>query len=136
MGNRCYITNKDKKLAIYLHWNGGKDSINAFLAYCEMRDFRNDYYGMARLCQIIANYIGKSLSIGISEYIQDNGKFADNGIYVIDNWRIIDRIHVSRKEQQEYDLLEMIIAINEKQPKEQQLSEIEITEKFQNILVG
>ena len=31
MGNRCLITNKNKKIAIYQHWNGGKDSIDAFV---------------------------------------------------------------------------------------------------------
>lgn len=31
MGNRAIITNKEKKVAVYLHWNGGRDSVEAFL---------------------------------------------------------------------------------------------------------
>jgi hypothetical protein len=37
MGNRAIITNKDKKICIYLHWNGGRDSIEAFLTFCRMK---------------------------------------------------------------------------------------------------
>lgn len=27
MGNRAVITTSDKKMGIYLHWNGGRDSV-------------------------------------------------------------------------------------------------------------
>ena len=59
MGNRAVITNKPNKgeiweenIGIYLHWNGGRDSVEAFLKYCELRGFRatnRDNYGWARL---------------------------------------------------------------------------------------
>ena len=30
MGNRAVITDIEKKVGIYLHWNGGRDSVEAF----------------------------------------------------------------------------------------------------------
>ena len=64
MGNRAIITTKDKKIGVYLHWNGGLDSVNAFLKYCELKGYRSpdsSNYGFARLCQVIGNYFGSSL---------------------------------------------------------------------------
>ena len=49
MGNRAVIQMKGSNVGIYLHYNGGRDSIEGFLAYCKLRDFRGDDYGMARL---------------------------------------------------------------------------------------
>lgn len=48
MGNRAIITTKKRDLGVYLHWNGGRDSVGAFLEYCELRGFRapdGDTYG-------------------------------------------------------------------------------------------
>ena len=74
MGNRAVITTKENfdnnGIGVYLHWNGGRDSVNAFLTYCKMKGFRapeKDNYGWARLVQVIANFFGGSLSIGIDD---------------------------------------------------------------------
>ena len=40
MGNRAIITSTKKDLAVYVHWNGGRDSVEAFLTYCKLRGFR------------------------------------------------------------------------------------------------
>jgi hypothetical protein len=37
MGNRAVITDNKQRIGIYLHWNGGRDSVEAFLKYCELR---------------------------------------------------------------------------------------------------
>lgn len=68
MGNRAVITtskdvevDKSNDIGIYLHWNGGRDSVEAFLTYCRISGFRppeHDCYGWARLCQVIANFFG------------------------------------------------------------------------------
>ncbi len=61
MGNRAVIATKQKDVGIYVHWNGGRDSIEAFLLYCRIQCFRppnEDIYGWARLCQVIANFFG------------------------------------------------------------------------------
>ena len=55
MGNRCVITTKENYekggIGVYLHWNGGRDSVTAFLRYCELKGYRapdKDCYGWGR----------------------------------------------------------------------------------------
>lgn len=99
MGNRAVITTAPydgANIGIYVHWNGGVESIVAFLAAAKelgMRPPKSDpAYAMARLTQIIANYFGGSTSIGIGvcrDLDTDNG---DNGTYLIGgDWQIIER---------------------------------------------
>lgn len=124
MGNRAVITTEDKKIGVYLHWNGGYDSVNAFLTYCKLRDFRepeDDNYGWARLCQIIGNYFGGDLSIGIDTLDCLDCKNGDNGVYIIKNWEIVGREFAPRFEQNEYDLVKMVIEIDEEQPEKSRL---------------
>jgi hypothetical protein len=137
MGNRAVITTPDKRLGVYLHWNGGRDSVEAFLAYCKLKGFRrpeNDNYGWARLCQVIANFIGNDgLSIGIDQFEHldcDNG---DNGVYIIKNWEIVGREYFDKKEQNVYDLLEMLLTINESQPIQERLDEEVIIQYVEEI---
>ena len=124
MGNRAVITTKHKKIGVYLHWNGGRDSVEGFLTYCKLKGYttpENDNYGWARLCQIIGNFFGEGSSVGIDKYENldiDNG---DNGVYIIENWEIVDREYFSGREQQEYSLLDMLQEINEAQPLKEQL---------------
>ena len=40
MGNRAVITTEDKQLGVYVHWNGGRSSIEAFLTYCKLKEYR------------------------------------------------------------------------------------------------
>lgn len=51
MGNRAVITDKKNweqgGVGIYLHWSGGRDSVEAFLEYCKLRGFRAGDYGKA-----------------------------------------------------------------------------------------
>lgn len=123
MGNRAVITTKDKKIGVYLHWNGGRDSVEAFLKYCELQGFRppeQDCYGWARLCQIISNFFGGSTSIGIDRYEcldTDNG---DNGVYIIENWKIVGRLY-NYGEQSVYDLKEFLKDLDDTQPENMRL---------------
>lgn len=129
MGNRCLIVPKgNESIGVYLHWNGGVDSVTAFLKYCELKGYRNfngDGYGIARLCQVIGNYFGGTLSIGIEtithELTEDFADNYDNGIYIVDGWEICQRISPSGHEG--YDLTEMLIDIDKSQPVEEQLGE-------------
>lgn len=125
MGNRAVITTKEKELGVYLHWNGGRDSVEAFLFYCKLKGFRapeTDCYGWARLCQVIGNWFGEGLSVGIDLYDRLDTDNGDNGVYVIENWEIIDRLY-SGREQRSHELLEMLLSIDSKQPLEEQLGE-------------
>lgn len=130
MGNRAFITSEKKDLGIYLHWNGGRDSVNAFLKYCELRRFRSpevDGYGWARLAQVVANFFGRQgLSIGIEKYTSDEDMMCmadDNGVYVIKDWEIVDRVYPwsGFEEQDVYDLGEMLVEIDNAQPEDHRL---------------
>ena len=128
MGNRAVIITKENfennGVGVYLHWNGGKDSVQAFLKYCELKGYRSpsqDCYGWARLCQVIGNFFGGSTSIGIDVADRLDCDNWDNGTYIIDGWEIVDRKYFEGHEQDEYDLNKMLLAIDERQPKREQL---------------
>lgn len=121
MGNRAVITDNKQRIGIYLHWNGGRDSVEAFLKYCELRQFRTDDYGMARLIQVITNYMGGGLSVGVGPLDELDTDNYDNGTYVIDNWKIIDRLHFEGSEQNAYDFIKLLHKINNAQPKADRL---------------
>ena len=130
MGNRAVITTRENwrhcGVGIYLHWNGGRDSVEAFLKYCDLKGYRSpdqDSYGWARLCQVIGNFFGGGLSVGIDtlwHLDRDNG---DNGVYIIENWKIVDRYYFDGQEQDAYDINEVMIAIDEAMPKEEQIGD-------------
>ena len=122
MGNRAVITTRKdlRDIGIYLHWNGGRDSVTAFLLYCKIRGFRppeQDNYGWAYLCTIIGNYFGDGLSIGIDVANKLDYDNWDNGIYIIKDWEIVDRMYLHRREQDVYPLMDMLLSIDERQPK-------------------
>lgn len=137
MGNRAVITTRENfennGVGIYLHWNGGRDSVNAFLKYCELRGFRapdTDCYGWARLCQVIANFFGADgLSVGINTVNHLDMDNWDNGVYIIEGWKIVGREYFEGEEQDEYDLNDMLKSIDEAQPKEMQLGDYLIAEE-------
>ena len=136
MGNRAVITTKDKRVGVYLHWNGGRDSVEAFLTYCKLKGYRSpdkDDYGWARLCQVIGNWFGGGLSVGIDVYSfldKDNG---DNGVYIIENWEIVGREFFNGREQQVYSLLDMLQDINIAQPEREQLNDSVIKEYIKEL---
>ena len=120
MGNRAVIT-FDKQVGIYLHWNGGRDSVEAFLKYCELKNHRPDDYGIARLTQVISNFLGGTTSIGVAKYSGMDCDNGDNGVYVVENWKIVERLFHEGSEQDEYKLLEMLKDIDSKQPENERL---------------
>lgn len=132
MGNRAVITTDGKSLGIYLHWNGGRDSVEAFLLYCKIKDYRcpeDDNYGWARLCQVISNYFRGGCSVGIDKLENLDTDNGDNGTYVIRNWEIVGR-EFNNGEQNEYDKWEFVVGINEQMPEEDRLTEEELKKKF------
>ena len=139
MGNRAVITASKSSavagssdLGIYLHWNGGRDSVEAFLTYCKISGFRSpdvDNYGWARLVQVIANFFGgDGLSIGIDKCSKLDCDNWDNGVYIIRGWAIVDRQYFDGREQRSYDLEAMLLAIDERQPVGMQLGVARIAE--------
>ena len=101
MGNRAVITpSKDKTagIGIYMHWNGGLDSVVAILDCARERGYRNpesdETYAMARLCGLLHEFfgVGSSTSLGIGELKRLDCDNFDNGVYVIGNdWQITER---------------------------------------------
>lgn len=133
MGNRAVITTPDKELALYLHWNGGRDTVEPLLRYCELQGYRppsSDNYGWARIAQVMCNFFGGSTSVGIDRF-KNLGDQGDNGVYIIDGWKIVGRGEVSydedwnvngwhdipeSREQSEYDFDEMLRSFDEAMP--------------------
>lgn len=113
-------------MGVYLHWNGGRDSVEAFLAFCKLKGYHSpeqDNTGWARLCQVIGNYFGKANSVEIDKCSKLDCDNFDNGVYIIEKWKIVGRQFAREAEQNRYPLREMLKEINEKQPKSEQLDE-------------
>lgn len=130
MGNRAVITTKENfennGIGVYLHWNGGYDSVSAFLKYCELKGYRTpdkDNYGFARLCQVIGNFFGGSTSVGIDVVNKLDCDNFDNGVYIVENWKIVDRKYFEGCEQMNYQLEEMLMEIDKAMPEGEQIGE-------------
>jgi hypothetical protein len=139
MGNRAVITTNEnrpnnEKLGVYVHWNGGRDSVQGFLTYCKIAGFRNpihDEYGWARLTQVIANMFGGGLSVGVDTLNRLDCNNGDNGMYIFnEDWEIVDRMYFDGAEQNEYDLKEFVLYLDSNMPKKQQIGTEKIEEYF------
>lgn len=98
MGNRAVIAydTKPSSTAIYLHWNGGLESVLAFLEVCKRRGYRDPtkdtQYGMARLVGVIHEFISGDCSLGIGPLKECDVDNYDNGAYLIGpDWTIAER---------------------------------------------
>ena len=110
MGNRGTVVFTDGKdsfsPAIYLHWNGGPESVLAFLDELDRRKIRADQsYEAARFVGIIAQFFDKDevggLSLGVvngpaSDSLEDLAKIytdlGDNGVYLVDRTKTPTKI--------------------------------------------
>lgn len=134
MGDRCVIANKNKNIGVYLHWNGYREFVESALAYCDAKGYRSpdeDYeYGWARLCQVLGNTIGGTLSLGVGTYPTMDTDNWDNGTYIIKNWDICQRLYQHYPDEKIHDtMFENLQAINQRQPKSERLSDEEL-EKY------
>lgn len=140
MGNRAVITDEGRNIAVYLHWNGGRDSVEGFLEYCKRkgcRGFGDDTpYAAARLTQVVANFMGGTLSVGVMPKAYAG---EDNGLYIVKGWDIVGRKYEKYDEksggykevnfpksweQHEYKLEDMLEAIDENQPERDKLGDL------------
>ncbi len=121
MGNRAVITTPEKKFGLYLHWQGGRDSIEAFLEYAKLIGAESSGLEMlVDLHRIIANF-QPGTTVQIYPYDKCDTNNYDNGVYIVDNLEIVGREFAPAREQMEYDRQEMMLAIDERQPKEWQI---------------
>lgn len=108
MGNRAVIQMQGEDTGIYLHWNGGRDTVQPLLSVAKEYGLRGDSYGMARLAQMMGNFFGGTLSLGVGPIDQLDRDNYDNGTYVIDNkFNIVDRLYFDGQEQSHWDHEEM-----------------------------
>lgn len=135
MGNRAVIKGKGSDLGVYVHWNGGYDSVLAFTQYCKLKGYRSpeaDDYGIARLCQVIGNFFGGSTSVGVwnmDKYKKMTPEIVDefcldNGVYEIENWEIVAHYNsdlVKKEFHEGYDLNDFLCSIDEAMPAKEQL---------------
>lgn len=143
MGNRAVITTRENfnndGVGVYLHWNGGKDSVKAFLAYCKIKGYRSpdtDCYGWARLAQVIGNFFGGELSVGIDKVSRLDCDNWDNGTYIIEGWNIVGREYQRNADSDEYDLIDFINDIDKSMPASEQLGSEEIYDRLMsNVLI-
>jgi len=123
MGNRAVIAfeqngKQDKNsVGIYLHWNGGRDSVEGFLQTAKDYGLRSGSYGVARLTQIICNCFAGTLSVGVDMLNKLDCDNYDNGVYWVDKeFNIVGRDHNDRadfKEQQQYPLADFVKGVKE-----------------------
>ena len=144
MGNRALIKGVGTNIGVYVHWNGGYDSVLAFTQYCKLKGYRSPEsdpaYGTARLAQVIGNFFGGSCSVGIEnmsgmtvmtpELVREF--YLDNGVYEIEKWEIVKHwdpnvIALENEFHEGYDLIETLCAIDECQPAKEQLGKEFIT---------
>ena len=103
MGNRATVifTDENEKVispAVYLHWNGGPESIYGFMNEMDRRNIRRDQnYECARFIGIVTDYFDQdglgTTSIGVVSYPGDSidvetlnkvpTDHGDNGFYII-----------------------------------------------------
>lgn len=126
MGNTAIIKAQGEKVGLYLHWNGGVDSVTAFLKYCDLRGYRGfpDSYALARLAQVCGNFFGGTLCVGVEAMsgadTEHDARWLDNGIYIVKGWEIVNRIGHSC-EREGYDLRDLLETIDKTQPAREQL---------------
>jgi len=129
MGNRAVIAFVDDKgkqdknsVGIYLHWNGGRDSVEGFLQAAKDYGIRSGSYGVARLTQIICNSFPGTLSVGVGVVKKLDCDNWDNGVYWVDKeFNIVAREYIEKyglvagtfKEQQKYKLSEFVKEVKE-----------------------
>lgn len=125
MGNRAVITTEagwrspENNLGVYVHWNGGRDSIEGFLKYCELHGYRSpdyDCYGWAYLAGVISNFFGDGLSVGVDIVSRLDTNNGDNGVYIIRGWEIIRREEFAWNEQRRYNIGDMLREIDKHMP--------------------
>lgn len=125
MGNRAVLSlgkYKPETPAIYLHWNGGRDSIEGFLkATKKVMETRGEdaIYASARLVQVIGNFFEGNLCIGLGSCKELDCDNYDNGVYELDmaKLEIVGRHHHERNgEQKGHELDGMVKSILDKMP--------------------
>ena len=132
MGNRAFIYSANERhnrrtLGVYLHWNGGPDSVVPLIKYCKLRGFRqfdNGGNGLARLVQVMGNFLGGSRSLGV-EYARPEHVDTNHEPYrITPNWEI-ENLEYYKQHDSDYPTDEQIhdfmVELNKAQPQSEQM---------------
>lgn len=108
MGNRAFVVFKEEQdeepdHGVYLHWNGGPESILAFLEVLRERGWTRMNYASARFTAVVSEFFDDAgddggLSLGIM-CCKVNGKSpisADNGLYKVLSLEPLNVLHDDR----------------------------------------
>jgi len=101
MGNRANVIFVDEQTktispAVYLHWNGGPESVYQFLDELDRREVSGNgaHYEAARFCQVVGEFFDQDAFSGTSLGIENGPRaintnallpydMGDNGVYVV-----------------------------------------------------
>ena len=93
-----FVKDNANLVGVYVHWNGGIESIKPFCQAAKEIGFRcptgDRSYGVARFTQLVANFFGgtSSTSIGVDTLENLDTNNYDNGVYIVgEDWEIIGR---------------------------------------------
>jgi hypothetical protein len=104
MGNRGVVIIQGQGVGMYVHHNGGHDTIKPLLDLAREYGIRGDDYGIARLAQMMGNFLGGTLSMGIDVIDNLDQANGDNGTYIVDEkFNIINRLYFDGREQDEFN---------------------------------
>jgi len=111
MGNRaCVVFTDGRRMspAIYLHWNGGPESVYPFLEALNRYGALGEVtYSAARFTQLVGNFFGGTLSLGVIPLSGDwtDCDPGDNGVYLVrpgrehfSMRRYLDGVELSREQ--------------------------------------
>ena len=84
MGNRAAVRFGDEKTEVYLHWNGGPESVTAFLGAMYDRGWTREDYFTGRLAGIVCEFFDadgdcRGYSLGVFPLGESDD--SDNGTY-------------------------------------------------------
>lgn len=101
MGNRAVLVFEpvsDHSPAIYLHWNGGRASVEAFLGVAKEAGITGtDEEKMDKLADLIGHFM---TSVYREEFHRTDFDNGDNGTYVLDDaWNIVARRYFDGNEE-------------------------------------
>ncbi|MBR2455131.1 MAG: hypothetical protein IKB36_03670 [Clostridia bacterium] len=112
-------------IGVFIRWNGGRDSVEGFLKYCELKGYPSPEQhedGWKGLIKVLTNFFeGRDMCVDIlSELCID---CLEHGVYIIENWQIVGRaFHAS--EQTGYKLIDMLILIDSCMPEKERITNL------------
>lgn len=111
MGNSAVIVKQGSSEGVYLHWNGGRDSVEPIVWYAH--NFITDEEELQAIYNV-CKWCGLNPYRGKMELQDcDNG---DNGVYIVEDGKIIGRVYNHGEEQDNYDFNEFVCSLNEEMP--------------------